>query len=176
MDVGYVNDPQAKKDSRCHWSQILIPGELKSNHSADIPSEACLDLGRYAREVLAAQDTRHFVPGFTICGSRMRVWMFDRLGGIASEQFDVNEDGPRLVSTILGFLWMSEEELGFDPTIMTAGDQRFIEIERNGSTERLIIDEVMRRARCIAGRATTCWRAHREEDPRTQFVMAICRA
>jgi len=97
--------------------------------------------------------------------------VFDRLGGIASEQFDVNEDGLRLVSTILGFLWMSEEELGFDPTIITAGDQRFIEIERNGSTERLIINEVMRRARCIAGRATTCWRAHREEDPWTPLVI-----
>ncbi|KAM7182691.1 hypothetical protein V8F33_014103 [Rhypophila sp. PSN 637] len=171
MDVGYVNDPGAKKDSRCHWSQILIPGELKSNRSADISSEAWLDLGRYAREVLAAQDTRRFVLGFTICGSLMRLWVFDRLGGIASEQFDVNEDGLRLVSTILGFLWMSEEELGFDPTIMTAGDQRFIEIERNGTTERLIIDKVMRRARCIVGRATTCWKAHREDDPRTQFVI-----
>jgi len=69
---------------------------------------------------------------------------------------------------------MSEEELGFDPTIVTAagGDRRFIEIERNGSTERLIIDEVvMRRARCIAGRATICWRAHSERDRRTQFVI-----
>ncbi|KAM7187663.1 hypothetical protein V8F20_010872 [Naviculisporaceae sp. PSN 640] len=171
MDVGYVNDPKAKQDSRCHWSQILIPGELKSNSSADIPSEAWLDLGRYARQVLAAQDTRSFVLGFTLCGSLMRLWVFDRLGGIASDQFDVNKDGLRLVSTILGFLWMSEEELGFDPTIITAGDQRFIEFERNGSTERLIIDEVMWRARCIAGRATTCWRAHREEEPLTQFVI-----
>jgi Fungal protein kinase len=153
MDVGFVNDPKARKDSRCHWSQILVPGELKSNRSADIASEAWLDLGRYAREVLAAQDTRRFVLGFTICGSLMRVWEFDRLGGIASEQFDINEDGLQFVSTILGFLWMNEEELGFDPTIMTANDQWFIEIERNGLTERLIIDEVMKRARCIAGRA-----------------------
>ena len=52
----------------------------------------------------------------------MRVWEFDRLGGIASEQFDINEDGLQFVSTILGFLWMNEEELGFDPTIMTAND------------------------------------------------------
>ncbi|PHH49257.1 hypothetical protein CFIMG_005936RA [Ceratocystis fimbriata CBS 114723] len=29
MDVGFVNDPAASKDSRCHWSQILVPGELK---------------------------------------------------------------------------------------------------------------------------------------------------
>jgi hypothetical protein len=42
MDIGYVNDPKAGKDSRCHWSQILVPGELKSNRSADIPLEAWL--------------------------------------------------------------------------------------------------------------------------------------
>ena len=70
----------------------------------------------------------------------MRIWEFDRLGGVASEQFDINKDGLQFVSTVLGFLWMNEEELGFDPTIMTANNQRFIEIERDGATERLIID------------------------------------
>ncbi|KAK7398512.1 hypothetical protein QQX98_012105 [Neonectria punicea] len=171
MDVGFVNDPQARKDSRCHWSQILVPGELKSNPSADKASEAWLDLGRYAREVLAAQDTRRFVLGFTICGSLMRVWAFDRLGGIASEQFNINDDGLQFVSTILGFLWMNEEELGFDPTIMSANQERFIEVNRNGSTERIIIDQVMQRARCIAGRATTCWKAHPEGQPEMLLVI-----
>ncbi|RYP12545.1 hypothetical protein DL765_007247 [Monosporascus sp. GIB2] len=50
MDIGFVSDPKANKDSRYHWSQILIPGELKSNPSADTASKAWLDLGRYARE------------------------------------------------------------------------------------------------------------------------------
>lgn len=171
LDLGFVDDPKAGKDSRCHWSQILVPGELKSNPSADKASKAWLDLGTYAREVLAAQDTRRFVLGFTICGSLMRIWEFDRLGGLASEQFDISEDGLQFVSTILGFLWMSEEELGFDLTIMTANGRRFIEIKRNGSTERLIIDETMQRARCIAGRATTCWKAHREGHPQTPLVI-----
>ena len=66
---------------------------------------------------------------------------------------------------------MSEEELGFDPTIVTANGQRFIEIEREGTTERLILDGLMKRARCIAGRATTCWKAHREENPHALFVV-----
>ena len=101
----------------------------------------------------------------------MRVWSFDRLGGIASEQFDINEDGLQFVFTILGFLWMNEEQLGFDPTIMTANKERFIEIKRNGMIERIIIDEVMQRARCIAGRATTCWKAHREGQPEIPLVI-----
>ena len=82
--------------------------------------------------------------------------MFDRLGGIASEQFDINKDGLRFVSTILGFLWMSKEELRFDPTIKTAKGQRFVEIEREGTTKRLILDRLaMKRARYISSRATT---------------------
>ncbi|KAK5660714.1 hypothetical protein OQA88_12079 [Cercophora sp. LCS_1] len=171
LDIGFVDDPKAGKDSKCHWSHILIPGELKSNPAADSLGKAWLDIGTYAREVLAAQDTRRFVLGFTICGSFMRIWEFDRLGGLASERFDINEDGLRFVSTVLGFLWMNEEELGFDPAFITANGQRFIEIERNGSKERLIIDEVMQRARCIAGRATTCWKAHREGQPQIPLVI-----
>ncbi|KAL5411209.1 hypothetical protein PMIN04_010331 [Paraphaeosphaeria minitans] len=172
MDVGFVDgpragpnaDPNADSNARYHWSDILIPGELKSNPSDDKASKAWLDLGRYAREVFAAQPSRRFVLGFTLCGSRMRLWEFDRLAGIASESFDINEDGLRFVSAVLGFSWLDEEQLGFDPTIVTKDGRQHIEIERNGCAERLIIDGVMKRTPCIAGRATTCWRAHREGD------------
>lgn len=63
----------------------------------------------------------------------MRVWEFDRLGGITSEQFDINKKygGLQFVSTILAFLWMGEEELGFDSTIVTFGDEQYIGIERD---------------------------------------------
>ncbi|KAG0157856.1 Tyrosine-protein kinase, active site [Penicillium digitatum] len=171
LDIGFVSDTSAGKDTRCQWSQILVPGELKSNPAADTASKAWLDLGRYAREVLAAQDTRRFVLGFTICGSFMRIWAFDRLGGVASERFDINEDGLQFVSTILGFLWMSEEDCGFDPTIITKDGQRTIEIEQHGQTERLVLERLMTRTPCIAGRATTCWKAHLEEDPGTPLVV-----
>jgi hypothetical protein len=145
LDIGFVSDSSAGKDSKCYWSQILVPGELKSNLSADTALKAWLNLGRYAREVLTIQDTRRFVLGFTLCGSLMRIWEFDRLGGIISERFHVNDDGLRFVFTVLGFLWVNQEELGFDPIIITADGRRYIEIERNGQRERLIIDEVMKR-------------------------------
>ncbi|KAK5998601.1 hypothetical protein PT974_00982 [Cladobotryum mycophilum] len=66
---------------------------------------------------------------------------------------------------------MSEEELGFDPTFSESSGKRYIEIQRNGHRERLIIDEVIMRARCIVGRATTCWKAHYEDDPSTPLVI-----
>jgi hypothetical protein len=171
LDIGFVDAPNAGVNSKCRWSHILIPGELKSNPSADKASKAWLDLGRYAREVLAAQDSRRFVLGFTLCGSLMRLWTFDRLGGIASKQFDINKDGLRFVSAVLGFLWMNEEQLGFDPTIITDGDKRYIEIERENTKERLVIDSLIKRVPCVAGRATTCWKAHKEEDPDKPLVI-----
>lgn len=88
MDIGFVNDPGAGKDSRCYWSQILVPGELKSDLSAES-----------LRLSLHPLRTSH------------EDMEFDRLGGIASEQFGINVDGLQFVSTILGFLWMDEERL-----------------------------------------------------------------
>ncbi|KAH7635593.1 hypothetical protein B0T09DRAFT_298280 [Sordaria sp. MPI-SDFR-AT-0083] len=173
LDVGFVDDSTAGKDTPWRWSHVLVPGELKSNPSADIASKAWLDLGRYAREVFVqdTQDSRRFVLGFTICGSFMRIWEFDRLGAIASKQFDINTEGLQFVSTVLAFLWMSKEELGFDPSIITENNERFVQIKRNGSIERLVIDKVMLRARCISGRATTCWKAHPEGDPQMPLVI-----
>ncbi|EEH33159.1 hypothetical protein PAAG_04212 [Paracoccidioides lutzii Pb01] len=172
LDVGFVDDLTATEDSRCLWSQILVPGGLKNDPKYDRKSGAWFDLGRYAREVLAAQDTRHFVLGFTLCGPFLRLWNFDRLGGIASEEFNINQDGLRFMSVILGFLLMNRKQLGFDPTIVTTGTERYIEIEKNGTKERLIIDEIVGRARCVAGRATTCWKVYCETDKsRTPLVV-----
>ena len=171
LDIGFVDDQNATIASKCHWSQIIVPGELKSDQKYDRPSSAWLDLGRYAREVLAAQDSRRFVLGFTLCGPCLRLWVFDRLGGIASESFDINKEGLQFVSVVLGFLLMSREQLGFDPTIITCETERYIEIEKDGKKEKLMIDEVIGRARCIAGRATTCWKVHREDKPQIPLVV-----
>ncbi|EGE81887.1 hypothetical protein BDDG_04830 [Blastomyces dermatitidis ATCC 18188] len=162
LDIGIVDGVAADKAVKYHWQQILVPGELKNDREYDKPSLAGLDLGRYAREVLLCQETRRFVLGFTLCGSLMRLWEFDRLGAIASTHFDINKEGQRFVATVLGFLWMSKEQLGYDPTIIDAEGIKYIDIERNGQKERLIIDGLMTRAQCITGRATTCWKAHQE--------------
>lgn len=161
MDLGFAD---TTVHGRPRWSQILVVGELKSNQALDRNSQTWRDLARYAREVFTAQDARRFVLGFTLCGSTMRLWEFDRLGGIASEQFDVNTDGQLLVSVIIGYLLMDKEQLGFDPTILEADGERWIEIKRNNRTERLILDEVITRAPCVVGRATTCWKAYRQGD------------
>ena len=95
----------------------------------------------------------------------MRLWEFDRVGAIASSPFDINKDGLRFVSTMLGYLCMNDEQLGYDPSIISTPDgKKFIEIVRDGQSERLVFDSLMKRAPCVAGRATTCWKAHRDGD------------
>ncbi|KAF2453900.1 hypothetical protein BDY21DRAFT_326859 [Lineolata rhizophorae] len=162
LDIGFGRPDT--EGAKTHWTQILVPGELKSNPSDDKPSAAWQDVGRYAREVFAAQDTRRFVLGFTLCGSIMRLWEFDRVGGIGSSPFDINKEGLKFVSVVLGYLWIDEQQLGFDPTILESNGERFVQIKRYGRIERLIIDERIKRSPCVAGRATTCWKAHREGD------------
>jgi hypothetical protein len=66
---------------------------------------------------------------------------------------------------------MSEADCGFDPTIIMQNGQRIIEIERNSQTERLIFKSLIKRAPCIAGRATTYWKAYREADSRIPLVV-----
>ncbi|OJI90659.1 hypothetical protein ASPTUDRAFT_62688 [Aspergillus tubingensis CBS 134.48] len=172
LDIGFVSDINAGKDTKCLWAEILVPGVLKSNPAADTAAKTWLDLGRSAREVLAAQDTRRFVLGFAICGSFMRTWTFDRLEGVASDRFDINTNGLQFVFSVLGFLWISDEQYWFDPTIIITEDgRRFIEIEQNGEVQRLFLEGVIKRTPCIAGRATTCWKAYREDDPGIPLVV-----
>ncbi|OAT11031.1 hypothetical protein BDBG_06786 [Blastomyces gilchristii SLH14081] len=143
LDIGFVDDPHAMLDKRYEWSQILY----------DIPSEARLDLAR-----------------FTLCGPLLCVWEFDCCGGIGSAETDINQDGLQFITVILGFLFMNRRQLGFDPTVVTVDGQRCIEIERDGKKEHLVIDGVILRAHCVVGRATTCWKAHRQGDERILVV------
>ncbi|KAI9773773.1 MAG: hypothetical protein M1839_002006 [Geoglossum umbratile] len=171
LDVGLAYNELEESDRQNYdWSHILVPGELKGNQREDNYSSTWLDLLRYAREIFSAQDTRWFVLGFTLCGSIMRLWEFDRLGVIGSTPFDINKDGQMFVSVFLGCLWMSEEELGFDPTILE-DNGRYTHIWRNGHTEWLWLEGLMKRQRSVAGRATTCWRGSLRDKSRRGLVI-----
>jgi len=94
----------------------------------------------------------------------MRLWEFDRLGVVGLTPFDINKDGETFVLVILGYLWMSEQELGYDSTI--AGEsRRYTSIQRDGRIERLCLEDLIKRQRSVAGRATRCWKAFVEDMP-----------
>jgi hypothetical protein len=145
------------------WAQILVAGELKSNPNEDRQTSAWLDLATYAREVFRTQD-RRFVLGFTLCGSLMRLWQFDRSGSSGSSSFDINKDGLKFVHVMLGYHLMNDVQLGLDPTIRQSDSKCYVEITRNDQIERLILTRLIKKQAMIAGRATTCWKAYRDGD------------
>ncbi|KAE8441377.1 hypothetical protein EG329_005004 [Mollisiaceae sp. DMI_Dod_QoI] len=70
------------------WHNVLVIGEHKQNPDEDRSAKTLVQLAGYAREVFGSQPERRFVPGFTICGSLMRLWVFDRSGPYNSDKFD----------------------------------------------------------------------------------------
>ncbi|OJD29703.1 serine threonine-protein kinase sgk2 [Diplodia corticola] len=164
LDVGIMTGT-ASDSEPVWWSNILIAGELKSNRGRSTSLQVSYDIAKYAREVLSSQDTRRFALGFTLCGSLMRLWEFDRLGCVGSTFFDIQTEGQRFVSVVLGWLWMNDQDLGFDPTISKHDDgTKYLDIQRSGRSERIRLERTMIRQRVIAGRATTCWEGRIEGD------------
>ena len=161
----------SSQDDPPHWHRILVVGELKKNAIEDNHEKTFMELAQYAREVFRTQD-RRFVLGFTLCGSMLRLWQFDRLSSSGSTSFDINKDGCQFVRVMLGYSLMSKEQLGFDPTFHREDEKRWIEITRNGSPERLFIEKEVRKHPAIIGRATSCWKAYKDEGGiRTRLVV-----
>lgn len=50
----------------------------------------------------------------------------------------------------------------WDTTLYLSSSEghRYIQIVRDGQPDRLILEERMRRASCVVGRATICWKAY----------------
>ncbi len=170
MDVGVMachgqseTDHGKTHKPKSNWAQMLVTGELKSNPIQDGQEPAWLDLATYAREVFRSQD-RRFVLGFTLCGSRMRLWHFDRSGSSGSSSFDINQEGLKFVRVMLGYHLIDDKQLGLDPTIQQSDGKRYVVITRDDQIERLILTEEIRKHAVVAGRATACWRAYCDKD------------
>ncbi|KAG6057006.1 hypothetical protein E4U32_005426, partial [Claviceps aff. humidiphila group G2b] len=150
LDVGFVYAADLEgspEGSAYSCARMLARGEVRRDPMADEAQETRLALARNAQDMLKAQSLRRFFLGFTLCGPLMRVWLFDRLGGIASEQININTDPLQFIKVILGFLWMSEEDLGFDSSIKgpdltvegADGKKHYIEIEQQDDPELILV-------------------------------------
>jgi hypothetical protein len=98
----------------------------------------------------------------------MRIWLFDRVGGIGSTSFNIHKDPKRFIRVILGFAVMGPGALGHDMTIQTTDNgTRFVMI---GRKKFFLLDKVFGQP-VVSGRATVCWRAQSNNDPNTIYVI-----
>lgn len=149
-------------------------GELKKYEEFDTAKKAWFDVARYKREALGKQSFRRFALGFALSGKIMRVLSFDRTGVLASEAFDIHVESHKFVKVMLGFLGMSRHELGFHPEIqeitpeianeLPLPAQYYMDIMRDGQTERIYFTRLLSHTTSIVCRATECWEAYSSID------------
>jgi hypothetical protein len=75
-----------------HIQDFLVPVKLKNQVSC--AQDAVICLAKYVHKIFQAQPTWSFVIGFTLCGTSMQLWQFDRSGEIGSElvNFKANKE------------------------------------------------------------------------------------
>lgn len=149
-----------KEPSTNHnWKQVAVVGELKQ--SGYDPPGCFYQICRYVRGVFAHQPTRRYVHAFSVTGSRMQTWVFDRSGAYSDEDFDIHEYPGKCVQIICGYVLMSDEELGFDTFTDATNDKLSIGIpDQFGQTLELELRrEPIAVQNAIVCRGTTCYLA-----------------
>ncbi|TGO43961.1 hypothetical protein BCON_0689g00010 [Botryotinia convoluta] len=150
------------------WSNILVIGEHKQNPDEDGSTKTLVQLAGYAREVFGSQPERRFVPGFTICGSMMRLWVFDRSGSYNSEKFDIHKEPERFIRVIAGYALMTDAELGLNTFVKHDGNGKYI-VARDVKIS--LEDEPIASTKAIVCRGTTCYRGRRSDSTEWEYVV-----
>ncbi|KAI0385818.1 hypothetical protein F5Y04DRAFT_291235 [Hypomontagnella monticulosa] len=126
---------------------------------------------KMAQRTLTQGYYRRFIWGFTLCGPIMRLWMFDRVGAIASAGFDINKDGEQFVKFILALHFMNNAEIGLNVGFTFHDGEMRLAIKREDKEESLVIEQELHRDRHLAGRGTICWKAHPVGKPEVPLVV-----
>ncbi|KAA8894390.1 hypothetical protein FN846DRAFT_922999 [Sphaerosporella brunnea] len=117
-----VVGPRVDADRAVSWLNVRVVGELKSSAAKSNLDDTILQVANYAREVFGAQPNRRWVPAFTLCGSDLRVWRFDRAGACGSTLLDIHQHPEQFLATITAYATMGAADVGFDPSILFRTD------------------------------------------------------
>jgi hypothetical protein len=168
LDIFLTPADTALPDGEHDWSNVLVIGEHKQNPDEDRSVKTLVQLAGYAREVFGSQPERRFVPGFTICGSIMRLWVFDRSGPYNSEKFDIHKEPERFVKVLTGYAMMSNAELGLNTFIERDGNGKYI-VTRDVRIS--LEDKPIASTKAIVCRGTTCYRGRRSDSTEWECVV-----
>ncbi|TAQ83209.1 hypothetical protein B7494_g8467 [Chlorociboria aeruginascens] len=152
-----------------NWSHVLVVGRHREKAEKDQSITTVVQLAGYARQIFGSQPGRRFVPGFTICGTFMRLWMFDRSGAYSSEGFNILEEPERVMKVIAGYTLMTDEELGLNMSIKRDDPDGQYIITQN--TKIYLDDNPIASVPVITGRGTACYRGKRSPDGEWEYVV-----
>ncbi|KAL2891336.1 serine/threonine-protein kinase Sgk2 [Ceratocystis lukuohia] len=134
-------DPMHPKLS---WKDVIVVGEYVATYSP----------------VFRSQPTRRFVHAFTLIGSIMELWVFDRAGCYSSGWFDIHREPRKFARAFAGYATMGSETAGLDMLIQRQGACRFIDC-RGILSESVKIGlqrPIFQTEDAIVCRGTTCYK------------------
>ncbi|KAA8893951.1 hypothetical protein FN846DRAFT_461077 [Sphaerosporella brunnea] len=99
------------------WADVRVVGALKSNPDKSDNDSTIVQVASYACEVFGNQPWRRWVLCFTLCGSQMRIWQFDRGGALGSTIIDIHAEWKLFLTAFFSFASMDATSIGLDPTI-----------------------------------------------------------
>ncbi|KAH8113473.1 hypothetical protein DFH11DRAFT_1510273 [Phellopilus nigrolimitatus] len=142
-------------DGKVNWEHLRAVVEHKESLNPVAFQAAYEELLNYARLIFASQPNRRFVLGMAILGDYATFFYFDRAGVISSDRFHIHENPEKFLRVIVGFLFASNTDLGYDPTIFLKDGKGFITVKgKKYEIERIIYVESS-----LRGRGTVCYLA-----------------
>ncbi|ODH51511.1 hypothetical protein GX48_02379 [Paracoccidioides brasiliensis] len=154
---------ESLSQNKHNWRDILVIGELKKSKEEIRTKATLLQISRCVHEVFAAQPTRRFIHAFTVCGTKMEAWVFDRSGPYSSGIIDVYTDSKQFFQVLVGYTMMSDEELGLDTFIARDEDgNKSITVKGPEYSEekKVRLGEMLSCQIAIVCRGTTCFLAN----------------
>lgn len=118
-----------------------------------------------ANHIMNDDPRRMWMYGITIEGEKMAVWYFSRSHSVKSDSFDFSENVDAFISIFLSFLFATEAEMGYDPTVhrvFIGKDIRYVyELGPAQSPVYYLTVKPIYNPRilCITGRKTRVWKA-----------------
>ncbi|KAK2603987.1 hypothetical protein QQS21_003823 [Conoideocrella luteorostrata] len=172
MDLFF--QPAAAKASNIveyEYKNVLVIGEQKKSYDSGRFKSDFLQLSRYVRGVFADQPTRRFVHAFTLCASKMELWVFDRSGAYSSGVLDIHDEPDKFACAIIGYATMDDDAMGLATFIERENGHRHVTLDDSSGNEiRVRLDRPMIRQKAIACRGTACYETENSHVAKFSWV------
>ncbi|KAI1156562.1 serine/threonine-protein kinase Sgk2 [Nemania diffusa] len=158
MDL-FLQTPATEASSTFWYKNVLVIGEQKKSYDTSRFKADLLQLTRFVRGVFADQPTRRFVHAFSLCASKMELWVFDRSGAYSSGPFDIHDEPDKFARAFVGYTTMNNDAIGLDTFIKRDSGHRYVILDDvNGKETKVRLNEAMVRQKAIVCSGTTCYK------------------
>ncbi|RYO95254.1 hypothetical protein DL766_002067 [Monosporascus sp. MC13-8B] len=157
MDL-FLQRPAAETNDTFWYKHVLVVAEQKKSYDTSRFKADFLQLTRHVRNVFADQPTRRFAHAFSLCASKMELWVFDRSGAYSSGTFDIHDEPDKFARALVGYTTMDDDLMGLDIFVERQDGHRYVTLDdTTGKEVRLRLDKAMVRQEAIVCRGTTCY-------------------